>query len=199
MARRQSAAFGTSTRESDMVGPCGRPTFGDPRACARGQLEAGSLVSESPGFRPGQSKGGPSCLRIPGLAPGVSKDATRSVVSNHRAYQLYAHITWHTWKRVGCLDLEAARDVSIAVASAGRRASVSILRTAVLADHVHVLVSFRPDTRLSDFIRLAKTISAFRSNSRIPGAVRWARKAEIVLARRMKSLKRVSGRKLTRT
>ena len=158
-----------------MVGPCGRPTFGDPRACARGQLEAGSLVSESPGFRPGQSKGGPSCLRIPVLAPGVSKDATRSVVSNHRAYQLYAHITWHTWKRVGCLDLEAARDVSIAVASAGRRASVSILRTAVLADHVHVLVSFRPDTRLSDFIRLAKTISAFRSNSRIPGAVRWAR------------------------
>jgi REP element-mobilizing transposase RayT len=46
---------------------------------------------------------------------------------------------------------------------------------AVLADHVHVLVSFRPDTQLSDFIRLAKTISAFRANARVPGAVRWAR------------------------
>ncbi|MGH7605929.1 MAG: transposase, partial [Gemmatimonadales bacterium] len=39
------------------------------------------------------------------------------------------------------------------------------------ADHVHVLLSFRPNSVLSDFIRLAKTISAYRANSRIPGAL----------------------------
>ena len=63
-------------------------------------------------------------------------------MSDHRAYQLYAHLTWHTWRRVGCLDVDAARDVTIAVECAGRRAFVRILRMAVLADHVHVLISF---------------------------------------------------------
>jgi REP element-mobilizing transposase RayT len=52
---------------------------------------------------------------------------------------------------------------------------VRVLRSAVLADHVHVLASFRPDASLSDFVRLAKSGSAYRANDRIPGAVRWAR------------------------
>ncbi len=44
-----------------------------------------------------------------------------------------------------------------------------------MVDHVHLLVSFRPDTRLSDFIRTAKTIAARRANKRVAGAIRWAR------------------------
>jgi REP element-mobilizing transposase RayT len=63
----------------------------------------------------------------------------------------------------------------IAVECAARRTATTVLRSAVLADHVHVLVSFRPDTRLSDFVRLAKTIAAFRANSRVAGAIKWAR------------------------
>jgi putative transposase len=94
---------------------------------------------------------------------------------NHRAYQLYAHITWHTWKRVGCLDQAAAADLKSAVASACRDSAVHVLRGAVLADHVHLVVSFRPDTRLSDFVRLVKSVAAVRANRRVPGAVRWAR------------------------
>jgi len=108
----------------------------------------------------------------PGLAPGVSETVR---MSNHRAYQLYAHITWHTWKRVGCLNQAAAADVASAMASACRGAGARVLRSAVLADHVHVLVSFRPDTRLSDFVRLAKSVAALRASRRVPGAVRWAR------------------------
>lgn len=96
-------------------------------------------------------------------------------MSNHCAYQLYAHITWHTWKRVGCLDQAAVDDVMSAVASACRKSAVRVLRGAVLADHVHLLVSCRPDTRLSDFVRLAKSVAALRANRRVPGAVRWAR------------------------
>ena len=114
----------------------------------------------TPGFRPGSGKAG--------LSP-----STQTV--SHHAYQLYAHITWHTWKRVGCINGHVAADVKNALESASRRGSVRILRSAVLADHVHVLASYRPDTKLSDFIRLAKTISAFRANRRIPGAIKWAR------------------------
>ncbi|MGH7644593.1 MAG: IS200/IS605 family transposase [Gemmatimonadales bacterium] len=96
-------------------------------------------------------------------------------MSSHRAYQLYAHITWHTWRRVGCLNRAAAADVASAVASACRKSGVKVLRSAVLADHVHMLVSFRPDSRLSNFVRLAKSVAAVRASRRVPGAVRWAR------------------------
>ena len=96
-------------------------------------------------------------------------------MSGHHAYEMYAHITWHTWQRVGCVDSAAAQDVRRAVASAGKRSGVEVLRGAVLADHVHLVVSFRPDTRLSDFVRLAKSVAATRANRRVPGTVRWAR------------------------
>src|SRR2546430_951577 len=93
----------------------------------------------------------------------------------HQAYQMYAHITWHTWKRVGCVDSAAAGDVHSAVASACRATGVRVLRGAVLADHVHLVVSFRPNTRVSDFVRLAKSTAATRANRRTAAAVRWAR------------------------
>src|SRR5439155_929769 len=96
-------------------------------------------------------------------------------MSSHHAYQMYAHITWHTWKRIGCVDMGAAQDVRNAVASASRATGVRVLRGAVLADHVHLVVSFRPDARLSDFVRLAKSVAATRANRRTTGAVRWAR------------------------
>jgi putative transposase len=88
---------------------------------------------------------------------------------------MYAHITWHTWMRVGCVDGPAALEVRTAVASAGKKTGVQVLRGAVLADHVHLVVSFRPDTRLSDFVRLAKSVAATRANRRVVGAVKWAR------------------------
>ena len=96
-------------------------------------------------------------------------------MSNHHAYQMYAHVTWHTWKRVGCVDAAAASDVRSAIASACQATGVRVFRDAVLADHVHLVVSFRPDIRLSDFVRLAKSVAASRANRRVPGAVRWAR------------------------
>src|SRR2546430_15149779 len=92
-------------------------------------------------------------------------------MSNHHAYQMYAHITWHTWKRVGCVDAAAASHVESAVTSACQASGVRVLRSAVLADHVHVVVSFRPDIRLSDFVRVAKSVSATRANRRVPRAL----------------------------
>jgi len=62
-----------------------------------------------------------------------------------------------------------------AVASACQATGVRVFRNAVLANHVHLVVSFRPDIRLSDFVRLAKSVAATRANRRTPGTVRWAR------------------------
>jgi REP element-mobilizing transposase RayT len=73
------------------------------------------------------------------------------------------------------VNRDAARDVSIAITCAARRTSTVVLRSAVLADHVHVLISFRPDARISDFVRLAKAIAAFRANRRVAGTIKWAR------------------------
>jgi REP element-mobilizing transposase RayT len=67
------------------------------------------------------------------------------------------------------------REVQIAIADACERTGVRALRTAVLRDHVHLLLSLAPTTRLSDCLRLAKSISAVRCNRLTPGAVRWAR------------------------
>ena len=96
-------------------------------------------------------------------------------MSAHRAFQMYAHITWHTWNRVECIDARAAAEVRVAVLSAGKQTGVQLIKGEVLANHVHLLVSFRPDTRISDFMRLAKSVSATRANRRVCGAVKWAR------------------------
>ncbi len=96
-------------------------------------------------------------------------------MSGHHAYQMYAHVTWHTWKRGGCVDAAAAIAVRSAVASACQATGVRVFRDAVLANHVHLVVSFRPDIRLSDFVRLAKSVAATRANRRVTGTVRWAR------------------------
>ena len=96
-------------------------------------------------------------------------------MSNHHAYQMYAHITWHTWKRVPCINRPAAIDVDRAVANSSRDTGVHVLKSAVLSDHVHLLVAFRPDIRLADFVRLAKSRSSTMANRRIFGAVKWAR------------------------
>ncbi len=50
-----------------------------------------------------------------------------------------------------------------------------VLASGILADHMHVVVSFRPDTRLCDFVRLTKAVSATRANRRVMGAIKWAR------------------------
>jgi REP element-mobilizing transposase RayT len=50
-----------------------------------------------------------------------------------------------------------------------------VLAQAVMADHVHVLVSFLPERPLMPFIRDAKSESARRVNAAPPGRVRWAR------------------------
>jgi REP-associated tyrosine transposase len=96
-------------------------------------------------------------------------------MAGHRAFQMYAHITWHTWRRRGCVDRLSARDVVRAVDEACQTHAVNLLRGAVLADHVHLVISFRPDTRVSDFVRHAKSLSATRANERVPGTIRWAR------------------------
>jgi REP element-mobilizing transposase RayT len=109
----------------------------------------------------------------PGLRPGLAKSHRLRTV--HHAYRLYAHITWGTWQRVGCINQLVVRDIQSALASACEECGVHVLASGILADHMHVVVSFRPDTRLCDFVRLTKAVSATRANRRVMGAIKWAR------------------------
>jgi len=96
-------------------------------------------------------------------------------MAGHRATGLFAHITWHTWQRERVIDQTAARVVTNAIARASERQEVHLIAQSVLADHVHILVSFKPDRALAPFIRDAKSESARRASADGPACVRWAR------------------------
>ena len=70
-----------------------------------------------------------------------------------------------------------SNNVCDSVLAAGRRSRVHVHAQAVLTDHVHVLVSYRPDVALADFLREAKSESARRVNAARLDAqrVRWCR------------------------
>ena len=95
----------------------------------------------------------------------------------HHAIGLYAHLTWHTWRRELSLGRVDAAVVAEVVLEAARRRGVRVHAQAVLVDHVHVLLSYPPDATLSSFIRHAKSESARRINLRRSEApsFRWAR------------------------
>src|SRR5689334_24813307 len=65
--------------------------------------------------------------------------------SGHRKFGLFAHITWHTWRRERTVQREDASVVTRTILAAADRNAVHVLSQAVLSDHVHVVVSFRPD------------------------------------------------------
>jgi len=97
--------------------------------------------------------------------------------AGHTACGLYAHVTWHTWRRIPQLRARDVQLVCDSVLAAGRRSRVHVHAQAVLTDHVHVLVSYPPDVALADFLREAKSESARRVNSARLDAqrVRWCR------------------------
>ena len=95
----------------------------------------------------------------------------------HKAVGLYAHITWHTWRRERCIRKADVACITTAVLEAANRCRVRVHSQAVLTDHVHLVISFAPDTTLSSFIRHAKSKSALLVNQRGQSgrAVRWCR------------------------
>ena len=95
----------------------------------------------------------------------------------HHAVRLYAHIVWHTWRRMRAVRAFDVDTVTGAMTRAGQRTRVQVLAQAVLAVHVHLLVRYAPDATVSAFVREAKSESArlvneHRTNS---DAMRWCR------------------------
>ena len=93
------------------------------------------------------------------------KDLDVKEGGGHKASGLYAHVTWHTWRRLAVIrecDVPLIHD---SVLQAAHRTKVRVHAQAVLRDHVHVVVSYAPDATLSSFVRDAKSESARRINS----------------------------------
>src|SRR5947207_6874047 len=93
----------------------------------------------------------------------------------HKAYGLLAHVTWHTWRRQPLVCRQDVPVVTTSIRDAAERHRVNVLAQAVLADHVHVLVSYRPDQALAPFIRDAKSESSRRVNGGARPRFRWCR------------------------
>jgi REP element-mobilizing transposase RayT len=60
--------------------------------------------------------------------------------------------------------------IAKAIRDAAERHHIRVLSQAILADHVHVLVSFRPDCALMGFVRDAKSESSRRAQT-----ITWGR------------------------
>jgi len=97
--------------------------------------------------------------------------------SGHKACGLYAHVTWHTWRRVPQVRKPDVPVIVDTVLDAARRWAVRVHAQAVLSDHVHVVVSYPPHVALASFIRHAKSESARRINVMRLDAqrLRWCR------------------------
>ena len=88
----------------------------------------------------------------------------------HKAFELYAHITWATRLRVRAIARRHVAIIAKAILDAAERHHIHVLSQAVLTDHVHVLVSFRPDCALMGFVRDAKSESSRRAET-----ITWGR------------------------
>ena len=95
----------------------------------------------------------------------------------HTAFGLYAHVTWHTYRRIPMIRKFDVSAIVASVLEAAASNDVRVHAQAILQDHVHLLISYLPTARVSSFIRHAKSESARRVNSARKDAQRlqWAR------------------------
>jgi putative transposase len=98
-------------------------------------------------------------------------------VTGRKSFALYAHVTWHTWRRVPQLREYDVPILVDSVLNAAHRTGVRVHAQAALTEHVHLLVSCPPHVPLASFVREAKSESARRINAarRDAQRLRWCR------------------------
>jgi len=85
------------------------------------------------------------------------------------------HITWHTRLRERSVRRDDADIVRASILEAATRCHIHLHEVAILADHVHVIASCRPEGGVVSFIRHAKSESARRINLARGAVFQWAR------------------------
>ena len=95
----------------------------------------------------------------------------------HKAGGLYAHITWHTWRRTRAIRRKDVPLITTAINDAAARTGARLLGIGVLKDHVHVVLRHAAHCPLASFIRHAKSESSRQVNLQRAGeqALRWGR------------------------
>jgi REP element-mobilizing transposase RayT len=95
--------------------------------------------------------------------------------AEHIASGLYAHVTWCTHARHKAIRKYDVPAIVESILNAAERTGVHVHAQAVLRDHVHVLVSYLPNTALDDFIQEAKSDAERSVNSTRKDAqrLRW--------------------------
>jgi REP element-mobilizing transposase RayT len=95
----------------------------------------------------------------------------------HKASGLYAHVTWHTYRRMRAIRKYDVTAIVNAVLEAAKCTGVRVHAQAVLRDHVHVLISYLPTATIASFVRHAKSEAARSVNVSRKDAQRlqWSR------------------------
>lgn len=140
------------------------------RVCARHSRRVNG--SAEPGA---QARGRPQAPRVGTGSPRGTAPGSAEPTMAHKAYGIYAHITWHTRLRERSIRKRDAVHVADAVREAAVRVDVHVHEVAVLTDHVHIVASFRPDRALAPFVRHAKSESSRRINIERGHVFQWAR------------------------
>jgi REP element-mobilizing transposase RayT len=95
----------------------------------------------------------------------------------HKAGGLYAHLTWHTRRRVQVITRIDVPVITAAINEAAARTDARVLGIGILKDHVHIVIRHSADKVLTSFIRHAKSESSRRVNLQAAGVriLNWGR------------------------
>jgi putative transposase len=95
----------------------------------------------------------------------------------HTSTGLYAHLSWHTWRSNPSIEAAEVPIIVDAFLNSAKRCKVRIHSQSILTDHIHMLITFLPNTSISAFVREAKSESTRRVNERGENGMtlRWQR------------------------
>ncbi len=86
----------------------------------------------------------------------VFKAKTKTTYGRGYAYFLRYHLVWCTKNKVNILTTELSHELSVFLRKTASDIGIEILQEEIFPDYVHLLISCRPQTKLSDDIKIMK-------------------------------------------
>jgi putative transposase len=75
---------------------------------------------------------------------------------SHIAHQLYVHITWGTEQRLRLIEDDVKKQLNRIIEEICQERGLQIIAFNTVEDHVHLLVRFKPNSILSEFVKSIK-------------------------------------------
>ncbi len=72
------------------------------------------------------------------------------------AHQLYAHITWTTVERSKLIDEKVKTELRAVINEVAEKDGYEVIAFEAVADHVHLIIRFKPNHQIADFVKTIK-------------------------------------------